>query len=74
LEFHALKAMPQELEWYANIRSEKTRRAYRYDVKELSRFLDITEPEEMRIVTRVHLLAWRTDLEQRNLAAATIRL
>ncbi len=72
-EFHALKAMPPELEWYANIRSEKTRRAYRNDVKELSRFLGITEPEEMRIVTRAHLLAWRTDLEQRNLAAATIR-
>jgi len=26
-EFHALKAMPPELEWYANIRSEKTRQA-----------------------------------------------
>ncbi len=72
-EFHALKAVPPELEWYANIRSEKTRRAYRNDVKELSRFLGITEPEEMRIVTRAHLLAWRTDLAQRNLAAATIR-
>jgi site-specific recombinase XerC len=48
-------AVPPELEWYANIRSEKTRRVYRNNVKELSRFL------------------WRTDLEQRNLAAATIR-
>jgi site-specific recombinase XerD len=72
-EFNALKAMPPELEWFANIRSEKTRRAYRNDVQELSRFLGIAEPEEFRLVTRAHLLAWRGRLEERNLAPATIR-
>ena len=47
--------------------------AYRNDVKELSRFLDIKEPEKMRIVPRAYLFAWRTYLEQRNLAAGAIR-
>ena len=31
--------------------------AYRNDVKELSRFLDIKEPEKMRIVPRAYLFA-----------------
>ncbi|TCD46922.1 tyrosine-type recombinase/integrase [Chlorobium sp. N1] len=72
-EFHALTAMPPELEWFANIRSEKTRRAYRNDLREFTRFLGIVQPEELRMVTRAHLLAWRTNLEERTLAPATIR-
>ncbi len=72
-EFHALMAMPPELEWFANIRSEKTRRAYRNDLREFTRFLGIVQPEELRMVTRAHLLAWRTNLEERTLAPATIR-
>jgi integrase/recombinase XerD len=30
-------------------------------------------PEEMRQVTRAHLIAWRKDLERRGLAPSTIR-
>ena len=72
-EFQALKDMPPELEWFTNIRSEKTRRAYRNDVQELCRFLGIREAEDLRLVTRAHVLAWRRRLEDRHLASATIR-
>jgi site-specific recombinase XerD len=30
-------------------------------------------PEELRLVTRAHVLAWRKDLERRHLAGATVR-
>ena len=33
----------------------------------------IVQPEEFRSVTRAHILAWRTELGQQNLAAASIR-
>jgi integrase/recombinase XerD len=37
------------------------------------KFAGIREPQEFRVVTRSHLIAWRKLLESRNLAAATIR-
>src|ERR1700675_367847 len=72
-EFHGLAEMPAELEWFANIDNPRTRRAYRNDIEEFSRFVGITKPEEMRSVTRSHLIAWRKQLELRNLAGSTIR-
>jgi integrase/recombinase XerD len=65
--------MPAELEWFANIDNPRTRRAYRTDIQEFSRFVGIAKPEEMRSVTRSHLIAWRKQLELRNLAGSTIR-
>jgi integrase/recombinase XerD len=65
--------MPAELEWFANIDNPRTRRAYRNDIEEFSRFVGIAKPEEMRSVTRSHLIAWRKQLELRNLAGSTIR-
>jgi len=41
------------LEWFANIRNEKTRRAYQQDVKDFTRFVGIARPEEFRSVTRI---------------------
>lgn len=72
-EFQGLADVPAELEWFANIRNEKTRRAYRNDVGEFSAFIGLHSPEEMRLVTRAHVIAWRETLEARELAAATIR-
>lgn len=72
-EFQGLAAIPPELEWFANIDNEKTRRAYQLDVKDFTVFTGIERPEEFRIVTRAHLIAWRKDLESRNLAPSTIR-
>lgn len=36
-------------------------------------FTGIDLPKQFRIVTRVHMLAWHRDLEDRALAGATIR-
>ena len=46
----------------------RTRRAYRNDVKEFTAFAGVERPEEMRQVTRAHLIAWRKDLERRGLS------
>ena len=72
-EFQGLSEVPPELEWFANLTSEQTRRAYRNDVQDFMRFVGIQQPEEFRIVTRPHVLAWRKDLEERGLAPTTIR-
>lgn len=72
-EFQHLAEVPAELEWFANIRNEKTRRAYRNDVGEFSEFIGLHSPEELRLVTRAHVIAWRGTLEIRELAASTIR-
>ena len=72
-EFQGLADVPPELEWFANITNAKTRRAYQQDLKDFTAFVGISRPEEFRSVTRPHVIAWRKDLERRNLALATIR-
>ena len=71
--FQGLAEVPPEIEWFANIDNEKTRRAYQADVRDFSGFVGIGRPEEFRVVTRAHLIAWRKDLERRALAPSTIR-
>jgi integrase/recombinase XerD len=70
--FQHLAAVPPELEWFANITNEHTRAAYQNDIQEFTRFIGIDTPSQFRQVTRAHVLAWRTDLERRTLAPATI--
>lgn len=72
-EFLRLADVPPETEWFANIRNENTRRAYRKDVQEFAGFLGLQASEEFRLVTRAHVIAWRKDMETRELAASTIR-
>jgi len=72
-EFQGLSDVPPELEWFANLDNEHTRRAYKRDVKEFMRFTGIQDPMEFRDVTRAHMIAWRKQLEARELAAATVR-
>lgn len=72
-EFQGLAKMPPEAEWFANIQNEHTRRAYRRDLRDFRQFVGIEAPEEFRIVTRSHVIAWRLDLVQKGLAAATVR-
>jgi site-specific recombinase XerD len=72
-EFQGLAAVPPELEWFANITNPRTRRAYSQDVKDFTAFVGITRPEEFRLVTRAHFIAWRKDLEQRPLSPSSIR-
>ena len=72
-EFQGLSEVPAELEWFANIDIPNTRRAYIRDVKEFMAFTGIVEPQEFRDVTRAHIIAWRKQLESRELSASTIR-
>jgi site-specific recombinase XerD len=72
-EFQQLADVPAEVEWFANIDNQRTRRAYQIDLKDFMSFVGIRRPEEFRLVTRAHLIAWRKQLEQRQLAGATIR-
>lgn len=72
-QFQQLAEVPATMTWYANITNPQTRRAYHRDLQEFMVFTGIDRPEQFRIVTRAHLLAWRRDLELRGLAGATIR-
>ena len=62
-EFHQLAQVPPATEWFANIDNPNTRRAYRNDLEEFMAFVGISSPEELRLITRAHVLAWRKDLE-----------
>ena len=72
-DFQRLAALPPEAEWFANITNANTRRAYKRDVGDFSSFVGLARPEDMRRVTRAHVLAWRHQLEQKGLQGATIR-
>jgi site-specific recombinase XerD len=72
-QFHQLAAVPAEAEWFANLDNPRTRRAYQNDLQDFMSFAGIQRPEEFRIVTRAHVLAWRKVLEDRALSGATIR-
>jgi site-specific recombinase XerD len=72
-DFQQLAHVPAEVEWFANIDNKRTRRAYQIDLQDFMTFVGIRRPEEFRIVTRAHLIAWRKQLEQRQLAGSTIR-
>jgi integrase len=72
-EFHRLADAPPEIEWFANLGNPSTRRAYATAVSDFMRFAGITRPEEFRIVTRAHIIAWRDDLMRRGLGGGTIR-
>lgn len=71
--FRQLAAVPPELEWFANIDNERTRRAYKADLADFSAFVGLARPEDFRSVTRAHVIAWRQSLEKRQQSGATIR-
>jgi integrase/recombinase XerD len=72
-QYDHLSDVPPELEWLANITNKKTRRAYKIDVAEFSAFTGLTDTRQMRTVTRAHVIAWRKDMEARELAPSSIR-
>ena len=63
-EFHRLADVPPEIEWFANLSNPHTRRVYENAVKDFMRFTGIIRPEEFRIVTRAHVIAWRDELSR----------
>lgn len=72
-QFLGLCSVPPETEWFANLTSAQTRRAYQADLRAFLSFTGIVQPVELRCVTRAHVLAWRVELERQVLSAATIR-
>lgn len=72
-EFQRLADVPPEAQWFANLDSRQTRRAYQNDLRAFMAFTGIVQPQEFRSVTRGHVLAWRADLEKQGLAGTTIR-
>jgi site-specific recombinase XerD len=72
-EFQQLASVPAAVEWFANIDNPRTRRAYQNDLEDFCSFVGLASADEFRAVTRAHVLAWRTQLETRGLAGATIR-
>ena len=71
--FQGLAAVPPEMEWFANLGNKATRRAYQNALQDFMRFAGIAKPEEFRVVTRAHVIAWRDDLARRALSATTVR-
>lgn len=64
-QYRGLAEVPPALEWFANLPNPHTRRNYRIDVEDFSRFVGIRRPGEFRDVTRAMVIAWRKDLEAR---------
>ena len=72
-QFHRLTDVPAAFVWLGNIDNPNTKRAYQNDVEAFVAFCGIEQPDELRLVTRAHIIAWRTQLEGQALAPATIR-
>ena len=72
-EFQRLADVPPEVEWFKNIRNAHTKRAYQNAIKDFMLFAGIKRPEEFRLVTPAHVIAWRDGLGERVLNGTTIR-
>jgi integrase/recombinase XerD len=69
VEFQGLAVVPPEFEWFENLKNPGTKRIYKNAIWDFMRFTGITRPEEFRLVTRAHVIAWRDDLERRHIGA-----
>lgn len=72
-EFQGLADVPPEVEWFANLGNKATRRAYENALRDFMNFTGIHNPEDFRVVTRAHIIAWRDDLLERSLSSMSIR-
>ena len=72
-EFQHLADVPHAAEWFANLSSAATRRAYESALTDFMHFAGIQHADEFRTVTRAHVIAWRDDLVRRALSGMTIR-
>jgi integrase/recombinase XerD len=64
-QFRGLAEVPPELEWFANIRNLRTRKAYQDDLQDFMGFTGIEHPEDFRRITRAHVIARRDDFTRR---------
>ena len=72
-QFQTLFEIPPELEWFANLTNANTRRAYQQDIKDFQAYAGVHRPEQFREMTRAHVIAWRQQLVNQQLANDTIR-
>lgn len=72
-EFQRLAEVPPAVEWFKNIRNPNTKRAYQNAIADFMLFAGIKRPEEFRLVTPAHVIAWRDGLGERVLNGTTIR-
>lgn len=72
-EFQQLSEIPVELEWYANLDNDNTRRTYKNALQDFMQFTGIQQPEEFRQVTRAHIIAFRDELKRKELSGSSIR-
>jgi hypothetical protein len=59
------------LRTFHRITNPGTRRIYKTSIHVFMCFTSIARPEEFRIVTRAHVIAWRDDIERRSFDGAT---
>ena len=71
VEFQQLADVPAAAEWLANVDNPNTRRAYRSDVEEFMSMLGIRHFDELPLVRRAHVIAWRQMLGGSGLGPAT---
>ncbi len=71
--YQRLADVPPEIEWFANLDNQATRRAYENALGDFMRFTGIVQAQEFRTVTRAHVIAWRDDLAKRGLSGMTVR-
>ena len=72
-QFDHLADIPPEEEWLANITNEKTKRAYKNDVREFIAHTGLRGYDELRSIVRSHVIAWRKNMEMRDLEPSSIR-
>jgi site-specific recombinase XerD len=72
-QFQQLADVPGAATWFANLDNPNTKRAYQQDVEHFIAFTGIEHPDELRAVTRAHVLAWRSVLEAEGLSPSTLR-
>lgn len=56
LELQELAAVPAAVEWFANIRKPRMRRAYKADLRDFCSFVGVAGAEEFRATNRAHVL------------------
>lgn len=71
--FAQLASVPPEVEWFANLASAATRRAYQAALADFMGFVGLSQVEDFRRVERAHVIAWRDHLTSRSLGASTVR-
>jgi hypothetical protein len=72
-QFQGPDKVPPELERFANIPNAKTRRAFQLDITDFSACVGTNRPEEFRLISRAHVIAWRRDFERLRLPPSTNR-